>query len=375
MAIKQVSIIINNHNYGHFLEDAISSALSQTYPHTEVIVVDDGSEDDSRTIIEKYSNRIIPVLKECGGQASALNAGFERSRGEIVIFLDSDDRLLPTTAEQASRSMQQSETAKVHWPLWVIDEKGARTGAIHPSATLPAGDFREDVLVKGPGTMPSSPTSGNAWSREFLSDIGPIPEEIYRISADRHLIEIAPFWGALAALSEPQGEYRIHGKNAYVLNTMECQLQNLLAYYDHYAPWLVDFCTREGYQVSMEDWKKNSWWHKQASVIAEMATLPDRPGSIIFVDDGVWGLGPIAGWKRMPFLEQDGQFAGLPENDHQAINELERLRGKGAQYIVFPWHTLWWLEVYPGFQKYLTEHYHQILENEKLVGFDLSRNN
>lgn len=59
-----VSIIINNYNYGRFLREAIDSALNQTYPHVEVIVVDDGSTDGSQEIITSYGDRVIPVLKE-----------------------------------------------------------------------------------------------------------------------------------------------------------------------------------------------------------------------------------------------------------------------------------------------------------------------
>src|SRR5262245_61685550 len=92
-----VSIIINNYNYGRFLEEAINSALDQTYRKTEVIVVDDGSTDNSRQVIADHNDQIITVLKDNGGQASAFNAGFIRSHGEIIIFLDSDDILLPQT--------------------------------------------------------------------------------------------------------------------------------------------------------------------------------------------------------------------------------------------------------------------------------------
>jgi glycosyltransferase involved in cell wall biosynthesis len=66
--MNAVSIIINNYNYGSFLKDAIESSLNQTYPDTEVIVVDDGSTDNSRQIISSYEGLIIPVLKQNGGQ-------------------------------------------------------------------------------------------------------------------------------------------------------------------------------------------------------------------------------------------------------------------------------------------------------------------
>ena len=94
---RLASIIINNYNYGRFLADAIDSALSQTYPHVEVIVVDDGSTDSSRVIIGRYGDRITAVLKENGGQASAFNAGFRVSLGETIVFLDADDILHSTT--------------------------------------------------------------------------------------------------------------------------------------------------------------------------------------------------------------------------------------------------------------------------------------
>src|ERR1700719_288784 len=87
-----VSIIIPNYNYARYLRIAIDSALAQTYAPVEVIVVDDGSTDNSREVIESYGDRITPIIKTNGGHGSALNAGYAASRGEIVIFLDADDR-------------------------------------------------------------------------------------------------------------------------------------------------------------------------------------------------------------------------------------------------------------------------------------------
>ncbi|MCC2671779.1 MAG: glycosyl transferase, partial [Armatimonadetes bacterium] len=75
------SVIINNYNYARYLPEAVESALAQTYPHTEVVVVDDGSTDHSRAVLAGYGDRLRTVFQENGGQASAFNAGFAASRG------------------------------------------------------------------------------------------------------------------------------------------------------------------------------------------------------------------------------------------------------------------------------------------------------
>jgi glycosyltransferase involved in cell wall biosynthesis len=96
----KATVIINNYNYGRFLATAIESALNQTYADTEVVVVDDGSTDDSRQIIAGYGNRIRPVLKANGGQASTFNAGFAASTGDVICMLDSDDLFYPNKVER-----------------------------------------------------------------------------------------------------------------------------------------------------------------------------------------------------------------------------------------------------------------------------------
>src|SRR5207245_1774556 len=129
-----------------FLKDAIESALGQTYPDTEVIVVDDGSIDNSREVIAAYEDRLVAILKENGGQASAFNAGFQASRGEVILFLDSDDLLLPSAVERAVRLFHDAEVVKVHWPLWGVDERGKRTGERFPPYALAEGDLRDTLI-------------------------------------------------------------------------------------------------------------------------------------------------------------------------------------------------------------------------------------
>jgi glycosyltransferase involved in cell wall biosynthesis len=98
-----VDIVIDNYNYGRFLGAAIESALAQTHPRVRLIVVDDGSTDDSREVIASYGDHLEEVvLQENAGQAAAINAGLGRCRGDVVMILDADDLLLPQAAPEAS---------------------------------------------------------------------------------------------------------------------------------------------------------------------------------------------------------------------------------------------------------------------------------
>src|SRR5687768_17258252 len=121
---RRVSVIVNNYNYEQFLGEAIESALAQTYPNTEVVVVDDGSTDDSRKVIESFGNRVVPVFKDNGGQGSAYNAGIRACSGDAITFLDADDTLSPVAMERALELMNSDRIVKVQWSLALTDVEG-----------------------------------------------------------------------------------------------------------------------------------------------------------------------------------------------------------------------------------------------------------
>jgi len=93
--MERVSVIIPAYNASRFVADAVDSALKQTHVPHEVIVVDDGSTDETSRVISQYGPRVHLVSKANGGVSTARNAGLERATGEWVLFLDADDRLMP----------------------------------------------------------------------------------------------------------------------------------------------------------------------------------------------------------------------------------------------------------------------------------------
>lgn len=205
----RVSIIINNFNYAKFLECAIESSLGQTYSDCEVIVVDDGSTDGSRKLLERYQDRAVLVLKTNGGQASALNAGFRAATGGLIAFLDADDALFPYAIETAVDAWHHG-VAKVQFPLEILDDKNQPTGLRMPREALSQGCLIDQFLETG--RYVTAPTSGNLFAREFLDKILPIPERRFE-TGDGYLNTCAPFYGKIEAIEQPLGFYRVHGKS------------------------------------------------------------------------------------------------------------------------------------------------------------------
>lgn len=370
-----VSIIINNGNYGAFLGQAIESALAQTYGNSEIVAVDDGSTDNSHEVIASYGGRVVPLLKENGGQASAFNAGFSASRGEVVIFLDSDDMLLPTAVERALKEFRSKDTAKVHWPMWEIDETGRRTGRRIPSQPLAEGDVRGVVVRDGPASYVSPPGSGNAWSRRVLEEILPIPEPHFKGAADTYLFALAGIFGSIGRVAEPQGLYRVHGRNN-TSKPLDSRIDLFLERYSHRCQALSKHLRAQGVAVEPDVWAERNayygWMRRLRAATQELAGLVPAGSSFILVDEAQWGeTETLTGRHTIPFLEREGRYWGLPPDSDTAVRELERLRAAGATFMVFAWPAFWWLDYYSGLRSHLYATTRCVLRSEHVVVFDL----
>jgi glycosyltransferase involved in cell wall biosynthesis len=366
--MQLVTVAINNYNYGRFIRDAIDSALAQTYRRTEVVVVDDGSSDESRSIIERYGEAVIPVFKINGGQGSAYNAGFAESRGAFVLFLDADDILLPSAVERAV-PLFDADVAKVHWPIRLSDEWGRPTGPVWPRGSLPDGDVRRQACRLGPTNHPSPPASGNIYARWFVEQWLPMPENLYRIAADGLLLETAPFCGRMRSISEPQSLYRQHARGDHSITAVDEKIARGVAFFDHYAPLLVQRCRNLGCDAGLDRWRRQSWWHRYAAALRELRNL--ETGSVILVDDATWEPGTLADRTVLPLVERDGIDWGPPIDAAHAMAEIERHRAGGTRFLVFVWPCFWYFDVYPTLKTDLTAAFRHVISTEDVVVFDL----
>jgi glycosyltransferase involved in cell wall biosynthesis len=374
------SVIVNNHDYGRVLGRAIESALAQTHRETEVIVVDDGSTDESREVLGRYSDGVLSVLKPKGGQTSALNAGFEVSRGELVCFLDADDELLPTALERALERFGDG-VSKVHWPLEVVDAEQRPVRDPRAQRTLDEGDLAAAVRARGPESYTTVPTSGNAWSRKLLELVFPLAElepalGVGSAYADGYLSDVAPLVGEVRAVPEPQGLYRIHGANDYAALDHEEKWRRDRWFYDDRCDRLAAFCRARGLAADPARWRRESWLHRFLDVREQLrhASRPDE--TLVLVDEDELVLDElrlrdqvVLGRRAFPFLERDGEYWGRPADDAAAVSELERLRARGATLVAVAWPAVWWLGHYAGFRRHLDTHARRVVDNDLLVAF------
>lgn len=214
-----VSIVIGNYNYERFLNQAIDSALNQTYKNVEVIVVDDGSKDKSRDIIASYGDQIIPVFKENGGQPSNYNAGFAASRGDIICFLDSDDIFLSNKVADIVKIFEFHE--EVGWcfhNLQLVDEKcnplDIKIGTDYISGVY---DFQDRIKAgKIPPYLP--PSSALCFRKSLLEKILPMPTTKATPGSDHYVKFMAVALSKGFMLGSNLTLQRIHDSNMGTLN-------------------------------------------------------------------------------------------------------------------------------------------------------------
>lgn len=237
MTSPLVSIIINNYNYGCYISKAIDSALSQTYPYIEVIVVDDGSTDNSREIINSYKEQVISVFKQNGGQASAFNQGFAASKGDIICLLDSDDIFTPVKVVEVVKAFEEHQD--IGWcfhHLYLVNISPSSYQSFDRLINQNSGfsvekiDFQDNIKnAEMPQFVPA--TSGLCFSRSLLSQILPMPESEGVSISDLYVKYIALGLDKGCVINANLAIQGVHTNNAYTCKS-NTKKQNLYSKID-----------------------------------------------------------------------------------------------------------------------------------------------
>src|SRR5688500_8177111 len=125
---KSVSVVIPTYNYGRFIAHAIRSVLAQTRPADEIIIVDDGSTDDTTDAVKQFGENVKYVRQENAGVCAARNRGVRESTGDLIAFLDADDTWEPENLEkQLDRFSRDGRIGLVHCGMREFDSTTGET--------------------------------------------------------------------------------------------------------------------------------------------------------------------------------------------------------------------------------------------------------
>lgn len=196
-----VSVIVPTYNRAALLQQTVESVLAQTYPNIELIVVDDGSTDETPEMLKQYAGRLVHIRKQNEGGTAARNTGIQAVHGEYLNFLDHDDIFLPTKIERQVEILNaRPEVGLVHCGYYRMDKDGRYIDIVN---FLPEGDVRR-VIVLGCFCWSGAPLI----RRECIDKVGVFDESVWSSDADMWLkIAIAGYH--FGCVQEPLGGYRI----------------------------------------------------------------------------------------------------------------------------------------------------------------------
>lgn len=205
MSPPVVSVVIPTYNRADLLPSALDSVLAQTHPHLEVLVVDDGSTDDTLRVLEGYGERIAVVRQDNAGPSAARNHGIRKTTGAFVAFLDSDDVWLPDKlARQLEVFAAHPDTGMVGGGCRYMDAEGNDLGGVTRCPhVIPLEDFQ--IFTALPGSA-----SNAVIRRKALEEVGLFDDTLQR-AEDRELwMRIAERY-PVRGVPEPTVLIRVHG--------------------------------------------------------------------------------------------------------------------------------------------------------------------
>jgi glycosyltransferase involved in cell wall biosynthesis len=207
--MTKISVIIPTYNRGNFTVEAINSVLAQTYKDYEIIVVDDGSTDDTREKMKAFDNQIRYIYQENKGPSAARNTGIQQAKGEYLAFCDSDDRFLPTKLEKQMNFIKKNPKCHFLYTWYYnVNEKGEITKLRKPFSCKNKEQLQYCLFAR----RFTIRTSTLLVHKKCFEQAGLFNEK-YWYSQDWDMwLRLAAYYRGYC-LEEPLSEYWLHGEN------------------------------------------------------------------------------------------------------------------------------------------------------------------
>jgi glycosyltransferase involved in cell wall biosynthesis len=305
--MSQVSVIIPSYNQVRFVASTVESVLAQTYPNVEIIVVDDGSTDNTREVLAAFSENIRYIYQENRGLAGARNTGFLASHGDYLLFLDSDDLIHPDKLGLHVALLEAEPDFSLVYSAWQqINEDGTQVlGEVRPNKQ---GHLLKELLGRSFFFFASAAVV----RRECLEQVGLFDESL-RWGEDADMwLRLARAGYAFGYLDQPLLQYRIHA-NSMTANVSPKQVQGWLAVLEKFFadPELADdIRALEAEAYSILHYETAGRYYRDGAIELAQHHLRQAIRTCPSLDKE-WLLEWIAGTALDPRTRDPDQFIGL----------------------------------------------------------------
>ena len=249
MKPKTVSVIIPNYNYARFLSEAIESVLAQSYKSIEIIVVNNGSTDNSLKILTTFENRIRIIDQPNLGQSGARNSGLSEATGEYIAFLDADDYWHPDKIEKQVKLL--SNTTRLVYSGIVRFENSDRK-KMYQELPIFRGDCSEYFLTKPAVSIVLSGESTAIFSRTLIDEVGNFDGDLNSAAGWDFFRRCSKF-SSFDFVPEPLTYYRAHASNlsnSNLNNISDIRKAYKKLFIDN--KWVIPHTTQQKIQIDLE---------------------------------------------------------------------------------------------------------------------------
>ena len=395
---SKVTIAIPTYNRSELLKGSLEGVLAQDYADFQVIVLDNASTDDTEAVVGSFADsRITYARSETNiGAFRNWNRAIEINSSPYLSILSDDDVLLPGFIRESVLALDNHPHAA--FSAAQVDFIDINGDPLHVTDTE-LSDKLPEGLINGlefihhivDGRKWILRTSAVMFRASALAVVGPfdIPHSKYMNDLNLYLRMAAQFdivfIAKLAQIRFHVGQdsqVSFHGGTGPL--AVMAEYTDGIAYLLHspraedtsYRQWLAERLLhinmrRSEFTSQLLPELNLSWSERLQIAIQEIAAVIPAGKRFILVNDNQWGSEMLPEFHSLPFLEHDGQYWGAPPDDQTAIRELERMRQAGASFMVIGWPAFWWIDYYSKLRNYLSSNFRCVLQNSRLIVFDL----